>query len=33
MFLQIAHRLTGRTDAKKPRSSFLAPILRKLRAG
>jgi pilus assembly protein CpaE len=32
-FVQIAHRLTGRTDAKKPRRSFLAPILRKLRAG
>jgi pilus assembly protein CpaE len=32
-FLQIAHRLTGRSDVKKPRRSFLAPILRKLRAG
>jgi pilus assembly protein CpaE len=33
LFLQMANRLTGRSDAKKPRSSFLAPILRKLRAG
>jgi pilus assembly protein CpaE len=32
MFLQIAQRLTGRGDAKKPRGSFLAPILTKLRA-
>jgi pilus assembly protein CpaE len=33
MFLQIAHRLTGRGDAKKPRRSLLAPILKKLRVG
>jgi pilus assembly protein CpaE len=33
MFLQIAHRLTGRGDAKKPRRSLLAPILKMLRAG
>ncbi len=32
MFLQIAQRLTGRGEVKKPRDSFLAPILRKLRA-
>jgi pilus assembly protein CpaE len=32
MFLQIAQRLTGRGEIKKPRGSFLAPILRKLRA-
>jgi pilus assembly protein CpaE len=32
MFLQIAQRLTGRGETKKPRGSFLAPILRKLRA-
>jgi pilus assembly protein CpaE len=31
-FVQIAQQLTGRGDAKKPRGSFLAPILRKLRA-
>src|ERR1700675_1226404 len=31
-FLQIAHRMTGRGEVKKPRRSFLAPILRKLRA-
>jgi pilus assembly protein CpaE len=30
--LQIAHRLTGRAEAKKPRISFLPPILKKLRA-
>jgi pilus assembly protein CpaE len=30
--LQIAHRLTGRAEAKKPRRSFLPPILEKLRA-
>jgi pilus assembly protein CpaE len=33
MFLQIAQQLTGRGDAKKPRGSFLAPIMRRLRAG
>jgi pilus assembly protein CpaE len=32
MFLQIAQRLTGRGDTKKPRGSFLSPIIRKLRA-
>jgi pilus assembly protein CpaE len=32
MFLQIAQRLTGRGETKKPRNSFLSPIMRKLRA-
>ena len=32
MFLQIAQRLTGRGETKKPRGSFFSPILRKLRA-
>jgi pilus assembly protein CpaE len=32
MFLQIAQRLTGRAEAKKPRGSFLSPLLGKLRA-
>ncbi len=32
MFLEIARRLTGRGEVKKPRGSFLAPILKKLRA-
>jgi pilus assembly protein CpaE len=32
MFLQIAQRLTGRGETKKPRASFLSPILRRLRA-
>jgi pilus assembly protein CpaE len=32
MFLQIAQRLTGRGETKKPRGSFLAPLIRKLRA-
>jgi len=32
-FLQIAHRLTGRGETKKPRRSFLSPIFKKLRAG
>jgi pilus assembly protein CpaE len=31
LFQQIAHRLTGRGDIKKPRSSFLSPIMKKLR--
>jgi pilus assembly protein CpaE len=31
MFLQIAQRLTGRGEAKKPKGSFLSPIIRKLR--
>jgi pilus assembly protein CpaE len=33
MLLQIARRLTGRGEAKKPRRSFLSPIISKLRAG
>jgi pilus assembly protein CpaE len=32
MFLQIARRLTGRGEPSKSRSSFLSPIIRKLRA-
>ncbi|UGV28007.1 CtpF protein [Rhodopseudomonas boonkerdii] len=32
MFLQIAQRLTGRGEAKKPRGSLLAPLLEKLRS-
>jgi pilus assembly protein CpaE len=32
MFLQIAHRLTGRSEIKKPRGSFLSPIIGRLRA-
>jgi pilus assembly protein CpaE len=32
MFLQIAQRLTGRAETKKPRNSFLAPLFSKLRA-
>jgi pilus assembly protein CpaE len=32
MFLQIAQRLTGRGDTKKPRTSFLSPLIEKLRA-
>jgi pilus assembly protein CpaE len=32
MFLQIAQRLTGRGETKKPRTSFLSPLLGKLRA-
>jgi pilus assembly protein CpaE len=32
MFLQIAQRLTGRGEAKRPRGSFLAPLLEKLRS-
>lgn len=31
MFVQIAQRLTGRGEAKKPRNSLLAPLLGKLR--
>ncbi|HXI05717.1 MAG: AAA family ATPase [Bradyrhizobium sp.] len=31
MFLQIAQRLTGRGETKKPKSSFLAPLIGKLR--
>jgi len=33
MFVQIAQQLTGHGDVKKPRSSFLSPIINKLRAG
>jgi pilus assembly protein CpaE len=32
MLLQIARRLTGRGETKKPRGSFLSPIIQKLRA-
>ena len=32
MFLQIAQRLTGRGETKKPKSSLLSPLLDKLRA-
>ncbi len=32
IFLQIAQRLTGRGETKKPRGSFLSPFLDKLRA-
>src|SRR5580704_2766070 len=32
MFRQIAQRLTGRGETKKPRGSFLLPLLEKLRA-
>lgn len=32
MFLQIAQRLTGRGETKKPRGSFLSPFIQKLRA-
>jgi pilus assembly protein CpaE len=32
MFVQITQQLTGRGEAKKPRNSFLSPIIRKLRA-
>jgi pilus assembly protein CpaE len=31
MFLQIAQRLTGRGEAKKPRGSLLSPLFDKLR--
>jgi pilus assembly protein CpaE len=31
MFLQIAQRLTGRGETKKPKSSFLSPLIEKLR--
>jgi pilus assembly protein CpaE len=33
MLLQIARRLTGRGEPKKPRESFLSPVIRMLRAG
>lgn len=32
MFLQIAQRLTGRGEAKKPKKSFMPPFIEKLRA-
>jgi pilus assembly protein CpaE len=32
LFLQIAQRLTGRGETKKPRGSFLSPFLQKLRS-
>ena len=32
MFLQIARRLTGHSEIKKPRRSFLSPIIKRLRA-
>jgi pilus assembly protein CpaE len=32
MFLQMAQRLTGHAESKKPRGSFLSPLLKKLRA-
>ena len=32
MFLQLAQRLTGRVESKRPRASFLSPIIKKLRA-
>src|ERR1700688_4562458 len=32
MFLQIAQRLTGRGETKKPRGSFLSPLIEKLRS-
>jgi pilus assembly protein CpaE len=31
MFLQIAQRLTGRSETKKPRGNFLSPLIEKLR--
>ncbi len=31
MFLQIAQRLTGRSEGKKPRGNFLSPLIDKLR--
>jgi pilus assembly protein CpaE len=32
MFLQLAHRLTGRGEIKKPQRSLLSPIIKKLRS-
>jgi pilus assembly protein CpaE len=32
LFLQIAQRLTGRGETKRPRGSFLSPLIQKLRA-
>jgi pilus assembly protein CpaE len=31
MFLQIAQRMTGRSETKKPKGSFLSPLIEKLR--
>jgi len=31
MFLQIAQRLTGRSETKKPKGSLLSPLIDKLR--
>jgi pilus assembly protein CpaE len=33
MFVQIARQLTGRGETKRPRESFLSPIMNRLRAG
>jgi pilus assembly protein CpaE len=33
MFLQIAQRLTGRSETKKPKGSLLSPLLEKLKGG
>jgi pilus assembly protein CpaE len=33
MFMQLAQRLTGRGDIKKPKGSLLSPIIAKLRSG
>jgi pilus assembly protein CpaE len=33
MFVQIARQLTGRGETKRPRESFLSPIMKRLRAG
>jgi pilus assembly protein CpaE len=33
MFVEIAQQMTGRGDTRKPRRSFLSPIISKLRAG
>jgi pilus assembly protein CpaE len=31
MFLQVAQRLTGRSETKKPKGSLLSPLIDKLR--
>jgi pilus assembly protein CpaE len=33
MFLQMAQRMAGRGETKKPRGSFLAEIVKKVMAG
>jgi pilus assembly protein CpaE len=33
MFVQIARQLTGRGETKRPRESFLSPIMKRLRTG